>query len=106
MENLEDIKYKRAKEKVKKIRGFYVHLTVFILVNSLLLVNTEIIPRFWNTSIEVKVSWWGIALWALFLAIHGLRVFGVITFLGKDWEERKIQEFMKEEEETYKSNKF
>jgi hypothetical protein len=32
------------------------------------------------------------------LSVHGLSVFGTQKILGKDWEERKIQELMDKEQ--------
>jgi hypothetical protein len=34
--------------------------------------------------------------WGIFLALHALKTFGFLNFYGKEWEERKIQEFMKD----------
>ena len=37
-EHTEEQKYLRAKKKVKSIKGFYVHLMVYLLVNAFLLI--------------------------------------------------------------------
>lgn len=34
--NQEDIKYIEARKRVKKLKGFYTHLTIYILVNLLI----------------------------------------------------------------------
>ena len=36
--------------------------------------------------------------WGVGVVIHGIKVYNYIPFLGKDWEEQKIIQFMKEEE--------
>ncbi|NHF59454.1 2TM domain-containing protein [Flavobacteriaceae bacterium TP-CH-4] len=100
-------KYERAQKRVAELRGFYNHLTVYILVNAALLILREkftIIliskealgnPEFldwlnWNTYGTSIV--WGIAL-----CIHALRTFSGISFFGRKWEERQIRRFMEEE---------
>jgi hypothetical protein len=37
--------------------------------------------------------WWGI-----FLIVHAVKVFGFPSLFNKDWEERKVKEFMNEEQ--------
>ena len=42
--------------------------------------------------------------WGIGLLFHGLNVFKHNFHFFKDWEERKIKEFMEKEEEDQKSN--
>jgi hypothetical protein len=81
--------YLKAKEQVKEIKGFYAHLTVFILVMPFIIyINLEFVPHyhwFW-----FSLFGWGIGLFSHWLGVIGIKKFG----LGKDWEERKIKEFM------------
>lgn len=91
-----DLAYKR----VKRIKGFYVHLLVYILVNTFIIVanNNESISEnhvFWSWENFSTALFWGIGLMA-----HGLSVFGKNIFFGHNWEERKIQEFMKKDKNT------
>lgn len=95
----EKIRYEAAKKKVKNIKGFYVHLLVFIAVNAFLLIKryyrlgpTDDFLVFHNFS---TLFFWGIGLGA-----HALSVFGPDLFLGKNWEERKIKEFMDREKQN------
>ncbi|WP_297983951.1 2TM domain-containing protein [uncultured Chryseobacterium sp.] len=80
-----------AQKQVKRIKGFYNHLTVYVLVNLFL----SGIKFFKNpdTWLEIDnfslIFWWGCAV-----AIHGIAVFGQSQFFGSDWEERKINELM------------
>jgi len=87
-------RYLLAQKKVKKIKGFYIHLLVYILVNSfILIVNTsESLSGnkvFWSWNTFSTALFWGIGLMA-----HGLSVFSRNIFFGSQWEERKIREFM------------
>lgn len=91
MENSYEYRYKRAKEHVNEIKGFYTHAMVYALVISalaLLNYNTTTFP--W---VLFPALGWGIGLLG-----HGLSTFGYPFILGKDWEERKIKEFMERNE--------
>jgi cell division protein FtsW (lipid II flippase) len=80
--------YERAKKRVQAIRGFYIHATVYALVNTFLAVlNIATSPTaFWAI--------WPILGWGMGLAMHGIAVFGFSGLWGKEWEERKIKELM------------
>ncbi len=40
--------------------------------------------------------------WGIGLAFHAINVFGKNIFLGSDWEEKKIKEFMDKNQNTTK----
>ena len=63
--------YLIAKEKVRKIKRFYLHLIVYILV---------------------------VILWAILISLHAWIVFKGRLFFKKSWEERKLKEYMGKEE--------
>ena len=89
--NEQEIKYKKAKEKVAALKGFYIHLSVFVIVNlGLFLINMVTSPGYlWFI--------WPFMGWGVGLFSHALFVFGFGSLLGADWEERKIREFMENE---------
>lgn len=102
MENLtaqDQARFERAQKKVKAIKGFYTHLTVYILVNAFIIIalylNLDKGQKFWHFSTFSTAFFWGIGL-----AFHGLNVFGQALFFGNKWEERKIQEFMNDDQRT------
>ena len=84
--------YQRAHHRVQAIKGFYIHLTVYILVNAgLWLINFVTSPAaFW--------FYWPLLGWGIGLAAHAVAVFGVAGWLGSDWEERQISKILKQEE--------
>ena len=87
--NTED-KYQKAKKRVEEIRGFYTHLGVYVLVNSmLLLINI-------TTSPDSLWFYWPLMGWGIAVALHALRVFGTGGRIGAEWEERKINELMEQ----------
>ena len=95
----EDIRYKAAKKRVKDIKGFYTHLLVYLIVNLFILVIDSRGQGFWSGLQEFNNYWTAIS-WGIGLLVHGLHVFGAHIFLGKDWEERKIQELMEQDKRT------
>lgn len=99
MENLsftEQQRFERAQKRVKKISGFYKHLMVYVLVNLFLITlqffNLDKGEKFFEFSTFSTAFFWGIGL-----AFHAMSVFGKNIFLGSNWEEKKIQEFMEKE---------
>lgn len=98
MENYSpDIRYDLAYKRVKRMKGFYVHVVVYILVNAFLLIlavnKSEVgVETFWSWQTWNTVFFWGIGLIA-----HGVSVFGGYLIFNKDWEERKIRELIEKD---------
>lgn len=101
---LEEEHYILAKKKVKKIKGFYRHLLFYILIN-LCISGTMIFKMIGEgkesiasvlTNFGVYATW---IFWGIGLFFHILEVFGYENLFSKKWEEEKIQELMKKEEE-------
>ena len=97
-------KYERAKEKVASIKRFYNHVLVFLIINIILyflrnkfvfiLVSKE---AFGNPEFLDWIDWnvYGTTIvWGIILAIHGITVFGNISWHMKKWEDRKIQKYL------------
>lgn len=91
----------RAKQRVKKIKGFYIHLLIYIVINLLFVYiniqNLESGESYFQAHNFITLSFWGIAIVA-----HGLTVFLPNFILGSNWEERKIKEIMEKEEHIWK----
>lgn len=111
MENYNQEKYIRAKKKVKQIKRFYTHLTVYIIINLIIFIKGNI-EIFLENDVENKnlLDWidWNIfytpVLWGIGLFFHGLFVFQN-RFKGlKNWEDRKMKEFLEKEEEDLQYN--
>lgn len=101
-----DRKYLQAKSRVEKLRAFYTHLTVYILINTT--ISTFKIIRNFNSGESFEDAFFNLntsgvwLFWGIGLAIHAFSVFGLPLILGHNWEEEKIKQFMEEE----KNNKF
>lgn len=108
-EESDSAKLRRARRRVAELKGFYAHLIVFLVVNTVIVVvkligtahyGETFMGPFWHFSTYGIWLFWGIGL-----AFHAAKVFGLVPFLGRDWEERQIQKYMdqdKKDVEKYK----
>ncbi len=93
----EEERYKRAKRKIKEIKGFYWHLFWYLAVN-IFLTFGGMFRNFFNGSFDFDnlntgtfYIWF---FWGIGLVSHWIKVFGKNIVFSKDWEERKIKEYM------------
>lgn len=94
-ENMESSKYLRAVERVEEIKGFYSSLIAYcIVIPFLIYINLKYVPQFhW--------FWFPIMGWGIGLIFQAFKAFAYNPFLGRDWEERKIKEYMNEDNKQY-----
>jgi len=96
MNTQDEIKYKEALKRVKKIKGFYTHAIVYVFVNIMIVFlnvkNLDPGETYFQFKNFMTAFFWGIGLVA-----HGLSVFVPNWIMGQNWEERKIKEFMEKE---------
>lgn len=87
-------RYHKAQKRVEDIKGFYENLASYVFVNLGFLVL--------NLLTSPKHLWffWPMLGWGIGVIIHGMKVFNYMPFFGKDWEERKIKEFMNEKKKS------
>lgn len=84
----EEEKYKRARRRVKEIKGFYTHLFVYFVVNIFLAILNFI------SSPEHLWFYWVAGGWGIGIIMNAISVFGVGGVLGHEWEEKKIKEMV------------
>jgi fatty acid desaturase len=80
----------RARRRVAALKGFYIHLAVYALVLAGLAV----------VNLLSGGSWWVLWVafgWGIGVLAHGLAVSRRTSQALAQWEERKMQEFMREE---------
>ena len=89
----ENKKYEEAKQKVEAMKGFYIHLFIYILANVVMFIA--------NITTSPGYLWfiWPLIGWGFGLLGHAIGVFGLGGFLRKDWEEKKIKQIMEKVEE-------
>jgi hypothetical protein len=81
-----DEQYERARKRVEELKGFYIHVIIYVLVNlGIFLMNILGSPgQLW--------FFWSLIGWGIGLVAHAVGVFGVSWIFGREWEERKIAE--------------
>ena len=84
-------RYYQAHKRVKEIKEFYQHLTVYLLCNPIVIIVNLM------TSPDYLYFWYSLLGWGVAVVLHGLKAFDRFPFFSKQWEERKIQEFIDKE---------
>lgn len=88
-------KYIRAVEHVKELKDFYSSLIAYcIVIPFLIFINIRYSPGFYW-------FWFPMAGWGIGLIFQGFKAFSYHPFLGKNWEERKINEYMNDDKKQY-----
>ena len=91
MQHIDEYKYKRAKERVECIKGFYGNALAYCIVIPILAyINYRTTSFAW---VIFPAVGWGIGL-----AGHAMQTFEYFPFLGRNWEQRKIRELMDNDE--------
>ncbi len=78
-----------AWRRIKKLRLFYNHLTIFTIVNFILLlvdVSTPGAPWFYQVLLG----------WGLFVGLHAAHTYELLPWTNRDWEQRKVAELIEE----------
>ena len=88
--NEQDIRYLEAKKRVKRLKGFYIHFAIYILVNTFLIANN--LKK--TNDISNIENYWTAIFWGIGLIGHASSVFLPNFIFGRDWEQRKIKELM------------
>ena len=73
---------------VRKVKGFYIHLSQYVLVIPLLaILNLVWYPSYW---------WfvWPALGWGMGVAAHGMSVFNAVPFLNGAWEKRQVEKYL------------
>lgn len=100
MENSEEItRYKKAQAQVKLLKGFYIHLIIFVLFLTIIIfINLKFTPeQYWFI---YPTLGGGIGI-----TFHALGTFNQNSVFSKGWEEKKLKQFIKEEQNNHKSLK-
>jgi hypothetical protein len=78
-----------AHRRIKALRSLYNHLTVYAIVNFILLlidVSTPGSPWFYQVLLG----------WGLFVGLHAAHTYELLPWTNRDWERRKVQELIEE----------
>lgn len=92
----QDLEYELAAKRVKRLKGFYTHLLVYILVNIfIIVVNFQDLKP--GESYFQHKNFMTALFWGIGLSAHAFSVFVPHFLFGNNWEERKIREFMEKD---------
>jgi len=90
-EYIEDKRYMRAKEKVEKLKGFYIHFAIYLIM----------IPVFIFLNVRSGSFPWAIfpiGGWGWGVIGHAAETFGWNPIFNKTWEAKKIDELMNDDD--------
>jgi hypothetical protein len=87
---LEDKRYENAKIRVKRIKEFYIHFAIYLL-----LVPFFIFLNFRTTGFPWAI--FPILGWGLGVLGHASEAFNYNPILGRNWEDKKIRELMEKD---------
>lgn len=93
--------YKRAKDRVRKIMMFYIHLAGYVIVVALLLWNFYVIEEgnIYKDNI-MALNLITLVVWTIFILIHAIVVFRPKLIFKKSWEQKKMRKFIENENNT------
>ena len=100
MNTSEQEQYEKARVHVNKMTKFYNKLTVYIVVIS----GLAAINYYEN---EWYPAWflWVAFGWGIGIVFRALKTFQINPFFSKDWEDRKIKEYMAKENNSHLETK-
>ena len=93
-----------AKKRVQELKGYYSHITIFVIVNGILyLLKTGMLTSLLPEAFPKESYYYdwinsNILIWTLILIVHTLIVFRDKFTFVKKWEERQIKKYMEEDE--------
>ena len=90
-------KYMRAKDRVAEIKKFYTGLVFYVIFIGFL-AGLNYYTNEW------RYMWflWAALGWGIGIVFQAAKAFNWAPFMNKDWEERKIKEFMENDEPNSK----
>jgi hypothetical protein len=92
----QDARYLKARQHVAAIKGFYIHLLIYVcVISGLIVINMATKSDWW---VQWPMLGWGIGIIG-----HAIGVFMPFQLFSGDWEERKIKEELAKSERPLKS---
>ena len=87
----ESYRFQKAKNKAKAIKSFYCNLLCYgIVIPILITINLIYMPTFhW--------FWFSMLGWGSGIVLHSIEAFEYNPLMPKDWEQRKLKQFLEEE---------
>ena len=93
MERNKEQEYQRAKDRVRELRKFYNHLSSYLVVITFLGAL-----NYYSNGWSYMWFLWAVFGWGVGICFDAVKAFQLNPMFNKNWEERKIREFMEKEE--------
>jgi uncharacterized membrane protein len=87
----EDYALQRARKRVEDIKGFYVHLGIYLIVNTALFAINMV------TTPDTLWFYWPLLGWGIGVAIHAFALVTEGRLFGPEWEQRKLEQLLQRE---------
>lgn len=97
----EQLYYIEAKKRVKKLKGFYIHLVAYLVTVSFIIWNLMIIEDTPHTNIILAINYSTLFILGFFILVFGIKIFRNRSIFNKKWETKKIKEFLGENKTTW-----
>ena len=89
-------KYIQAKHRVKRLKRFYIHLFLFLIVNIALLFRLLMLEKDESLNFFVWVVLNIMITWSIGILVHAWIVFKGKLLFRKEYEDRRIEELIRE----------
>lgn len=93
-----DDSYVRARKHVEEVKEFYYSLISYVIIIPFLA-----FVNYW-TSWYYQWFWWPMLGWGIGLCFHAYKVYVNDGMFGRNWERKKIEEYMREDEDKNRWN--
>ncbi len=99
--NSKENKYLRAKERVAEMKKFYSSLLFYIIfIGFLAALN------YYTNNWSYMWFLWAAFGWGIGLIFQAIKAFNWTPFMNRNWEERKIREFMEKEDDNLNNQRW
>ena len=92
-------RYESARKRLRNIQIFYIHLAGYLVLVAAILYNFYVIEEGPYKSTITALNLSVLVGWTVFIILHAWRVFREKKFFKKEWEERKIKEYLQDQED-------
>jgi hypothetical protein len=100
METNKSLKYLNAKKKIEALKGLYGHISVYVIINSLMILYSANVFSSQAIDFSGLGNYFTALMWGIGLFFHALYVLVYFNFNSnfiKRWEDKKIQEILDKE---------
>ncbi|MCM4160925.1 hypothetical protein DHB64_13575 [Antarcticibacterium sp. W02-3] len=92
--------YENARRRTLQKKRLFQHFVVF-LVGAVLLIVVNVVIGYKEEFTPLGYNWfvWAILIWTFFFLIHLINVFVTSSFMGKEWEQKQMENLVRKQRE-------